>query len=483
MKKTTEPGKPQSLRQKAEERLASQPESVAMSEADTRRLMHELQVHQIELEMQNEALEQLNTELSDTLKRYAELNDKLEETVSMRTADLALASEIAQSANRAKSAFLANMSHELRTPMNAIMGMSQLALRTDLDARQRNYVNKVYLSAKNLLGILNDILDFSKIESGKLDIEIIHFRLRDVLLNLTNVIGLEAKKKGVNLGIEVADEVPDDLLGDPLRIGEILVNLCSNAVKFSHPNGKVKLTITLHQADEQQVTLQFQVSDNGIGMSEAQKEGLFEAFSQGDSSTTRRYGGTGLGLFICRNLIELMHGRIWVESEVDRGSVFYFTLPFAKSATVESCQATDSTVQSGLSSVTPGIDGLRILVVEDDEINRELAQDLLASQGALVDSAANGQLALDMLQRQQYDCVLMDCQMPVMDGYTATQRIREQPEFSKLPIIAMTANVMANDRDHVLESGMNDFIAKPIDLELMLKTIARWRRGSLLERN
>ena len=379
------------------------------------------------------------------------------------------AKDAAESASRAKSDFLANMSHEIRTPMNSVIGMAHLALGTELDARQRDYLLKILISGEHLLGLINDILDFSKIEAGKLTLEAAEFDLGTVLDGVLAQVMEKAAAKGVALSGELEAAVPRRLRGDALRLSQVLLNLAGNAVKFT-ACGAVSVHASLVEEDAAACRLHFEVCDSGIGLSAAEIAGLFQPFHQADTSTTREFGGTGLGLAISKRLVEQMGGDIGVDSKPGQGSRFWFVVRMDKELAPARPSVPDGAAPQRAQA--PALAGAAILLVEDNLFNQQVGAEYLRVAGVRVQIAANGVEALAMLASTPFDGVLMDVQMPLMDGLEATRRIRADPALAHLPVVAMTANASAQDRERCLAAGMNEFITKPVSPDKLYRTLA-----------
>lgn len=400
-------------------------------------------------------------------------------TEKKRMDELRIAKEAAEKTAQSRNEFLANISHEIRTPMNAIIGFTNLALKHDLTPKLSNYLNTIARSARNLLHLINDILDFSKIEADRLELESVDFKLDEVIRNISDLILLKAEEKGIQFSVSIAPYVPNDLVGDPHRLNQILLNLANNAVKFTLA-GRVTLNIQPIETGIQDCLLMFSVKDTGIGMTPEHLARIFKPFSQGDSSVTRRFGGTGLGLAISKHLVERMGGRIQVESHQNRGSMFSFTIRLLRqpdssrrqgAALSRPALATDApSREEALSSIR----GASVLLVEDNVINQELTCEILKECGLNVDIASNGREALSSIKERHYDLILMDVQMPVMSGFEATVAIRQMERLREIPIVAMTAHNTARDKEACLQAGMNDYLSKPLDIDLLTAILIRW---------
>ena len=397
-----------------------------------------------------------------------ELNADLEAKVRERTRELAEATRAASAANRAKGEFLSNMSHEMRTPMNSILGLSYLALRADPSPKMRDYLERISGSGQHLLSLISNVLDLSKIEAGKLDIEVVDFSAMSVMDDLLKQLSGLAQEKGLRLVVDADSTVAQPLRGDPLRIRQILLNFAGNAIKFSD-RGEVRIRGRVQDRGGKVEAL-FEVQDQGIGLTQAQVGQLFQAFHQADASTTREYGGTGLGLAICRQLSELMGGEVGVRSEAGVGSTFWLRVPLSRGE----FRPADAQYTGTDSRWDGALKGRTILVVDDNSLNQQVAFELLQATGAKVLLAGDGLMALQLLARFKADAVLMDVQMPVMDGLEATRRIRAETSLAGLCVIAMTANARGEDAAACRAAGMDDFLTKPVVPENMYATLVKW---------
>lgn len=403
--------------------------------------------------------------LNQQIKRQADQRVALAEEHSARVA--------AERANQAKSDFLANVSHELRTPMNAIIGMTDLALEEQVAPAVREYLDVVKNNARLLLDLLNEILDLSKLESGKFTLENAPFDLREAAAQLIDTFRYRAREKGITVAHQIATDVPARLSADPLRLRQVLMNLLSNAVKFTE-QGSVVLRVTVESTSDSNVWLRFSVSDTGIGISPQDQEKIFAPFTQVDASNTRRYGGTGLGLAIASDLVRAMGNRLSVRSELDVGSEFYFTIPLervAEPAPVGPALAEADKPAAAAARPNGSSGPLRVLLAEDVPTNQKLVVLFLTRRGHVVDVASNGVQAVEMTERNKYDVILMDVQMPEMDGLQAATAIRALPDAAHVPIIALTAHAMQGDRERCVAAGMDDYLPKPLDMRKLLSMV------------
>jgi PAS domain S-box-containing protein len=408
-----------------------------------------------------------------------ETNTLLEDRVQERTSQLAnlntkliKAMQTAELANKTKSLFLANMSHEIRTPMNGIVGLLELTMRTELSEQQKEYLYQLKISSDNLMHILNDILDLSKIEAGKLAVECRSFHFRDMVANVVKIFEPKIYEKHLTLSVNIAENVADFVLGDSVRCSQILSNLLNNAIKFTEIGG-----ITIEVSNVMSTDyIEVKITDTGIGISEEQQERLFSSFMQADDSTSRKYGGTGLGLAICKRLIKLMGGDIHIVSNQNKGSCFSFTLslPRDHQAKAKSTNSFDKGEQQNKSYISEVLLNKTALLVEDTRINRLIAKEVLSQAGMKVSTAENGLQALEMAEQHEYDVIVMDIQMPIMDGYESTQKIRLLPQHLKTPIVAMTANAMSDDKERSLAVGMNSHLTKPIQADDVIAELSRF---------
>jgi|GEM_PF-747598 len=428
-------------------------------------------------------LEQAQAETESINNQLLEANEKLKASIE-EAKQLAVE---AQAASKAKSEFLAAMSHEIRTPMNDVIGFTNLFLDSNLDETQRDYANTIKSSGESLLVIINDILDFSKIEAGKFFLDSTPFDMSATCSEVVELLSEQANAKNLELKLFYEPDARKHLVGNPGRTKQVLINLLSNAIKFTE-SGFIHVRVEKSAVDNHPDGLKISVTDTGIGIPSDKQNLLFEKFSQTDASTTRKYGGTGLGLAICKELVSLMNGKIGFKSKEGNGSVFWFSLPawefasdLSKSATEPNRLAQEGAGKFDLDQMEPLPTGFSVLLVEDITVNQKLAAKILSRMGCHVDLAINGKEAVSMARKQTYDIIFMDCQMPEMDGYEATRRIRDfesdnkVPENERVPIIAITANAMRGDREKCLEEGMNDYIAKPIDAGQVGQLIDKWR--------